>query len=373
MDSVLFSPLKLRGLQLDNRIVVSPMCQYSAVDGTPSDWHLMHLGQYAVSGVGLVLTEATGVGPKGRISPWCPGLYSDANEAGFRRVIDFAREYGNAPVGIQLAHAGRKAGTDAPWNGQKPVMPENGGWIPVGPSAIPFSNSSHMPEALDAAGIEAVQAEFVAATQRADRVGFDCIELHAAHGYLMHSFLSPISNRRDDDYGGSRENRMRMLLETFDKIRKAWPKEKPIGVRISAIDWLDDGWQLDDSIALAKELDNRGCDYIVASSGGTAPDALIQAGPGYQTGFAAAIRRAVKDVKVMTVGMISDPIQAESIVRSGQADLVALGRRMLYNPHWTWEAAVALGQEAKYPHQYARCHPKLAGLPVPPGRTPTSA
>ncbi len=365
MDSRLFKPLKLRGLELANRIVVAPMCQYSAADGAASDWHLMHLGQFSVSGAGLLLTEATGVVPEGRISPNCLGLYSDDNEDALKRVVTFVREYGNSPIGIQLAHAGRKASTEPPWRGQGPVLPEDGGWEPVAPSAIPFSNRSVAPKALDGPGIERVQEAFVAATRRAGRLGLDCIEIHAAHGYLMQSFLSPLSNEREDEYGGSLENRMRLLLETFEKVRAAWPQEKPLGVRISSSDWVEGGWEIGDSVVLARELEKRGCDFIVASSGGATPDAAVVAGPGYQVGFAAEIKRELTDMAVMAVGLITDPHQADGIIRSGQADMVALARGMLYKPHWTWEAAVALGQEAAYPHQYARCHPDLLGLPVP--------
>ena len=369
MDSQLFKSIKLRGLELTNRVVVSPMCQYSATDGTASDWHIMHLGQYAVSGVGLVLAEATGVVPEGRISPNCLGLYSDENEEALKRVITFAREYGNSPIGIQLAHAGRKACTEPPWQGQGAVQPEDGGWEIVGPSAIPFSNRSLMPKAMDKQDIAHAQEGFVQATQRAERLGFDCVELHGAHGYLMQSFLSPLSNKRDDEYGGSLENRMRFPLEVFEKARAAWPKDKPMGFRITSSDWVEGGWEIDDSVAFAKELEIRGCDFLVASSGGATPDAAVLAGPGYQVGFAAEIKRNLTDMPVMAVGLITDPHQAESIIRSGQADMVALARAMLFNPHWTWQAAVALGQEAAYPLQYARCHPDLLGLPVP-GKLP---
>lgn len=369
MDSKLFNPIKLRSLELSNRIVVSPMCQYSAHDGTASDWHIMHLGQYAVSGVGLLLSEATGVLPEGRISPYCLGLYSDANEAAISRIVAFARDYGNSPIGIQLAHAGRKASTEPPWNGQGPVIPENGGWQVMGPSSIPFSNSSLTPKAMEKADIEHVISAFEKATIRAANLDIDCIELHAAHGYLMQSFLSPLSNKRDDEYGGSIENRMRFALEVFERARAVWPKEKPMGVRISATDWVEDGWQVDDSVILAKELESRGCDFLVASSGGATPDAAVDSGPGYQVKFAAEIKRNLKEMAVMAVGLITEPHQAESIIRSGQADMVALARGMLYNPHWTWEAAIALGQDAAYPLQYGKCHPDLLGLPVP-GKPP---
>ena len=364
MSSILFTPISLRSLELANRIVVSPMCQYSANDGTLTDWHLMHLGQYAVSGAGLVFVEATGVEPEGRITPGCSGLYSDANEAAMARVIRFFRDYGSARIGIQLAHAGRKASADLPWNGGAALKPEQGAWRTVAPSAIPYGPGWHVPEAMTGQTLQRVRDGFVQATRRAVRLGFDAIEIHSAHGYLLHTFLSPLSNRRDDAYGGSLENRMRYPLEVFDAVRAEWPEDKPLGVRFSASDWIEGGWDLEGSIAYAQALKARGCDFVDVSSGGLAPEQKITAGPGYQTRFAAEIRRAT-GLATMAVGRIIDPIQAETILATGQADMVALARGMLFDPRWPWHAAEALRDGATFPPQYMRAHPSLQGEPVP--------
>ena len=364
MSSLLFSPVDLRGLTLANRIVVSPMCQYSAHDGTVGDWHIMHLGQFAVSGVGLVMVEATGVEPQGRITPGCVGLYSDENEAALARAAAFCRAYGNAKIGIQLAHAGRKASADLPWRGGKPLPPEDGAWRTVGPSAVPFAPGWPAPAELDRDGLARIEAAFVRAAERAQRIGFDLIEIHAAHGYLLHSFLSPLSNRRDDAYGGSRDNRMRFPLEVFEAVRAVWPTDKPLGIRVSASDWVDGGVTVEDTVAFAEALKDLGCDFLTASSGGNSPDQRIEAGPGYQVAFAAEVRRRT-GLATMAVGQISAPQQAESILRSGQADLIAMARAMLFDPRWAWHAAVALGAQAAYPPQYQRAHPSLTGQPIP--------
>lgn len=364
MSSELFSPFRLGDLEIANRIVVAPMCQYSAKDGTVGDWHIMHLGQFAVSGTGLLFVEATGTEPEGRITPGCVGLYSDENETALQRVVDFCNAYGNVPVGIQLGHAGRKASADLPWNGGKPLKSDNGAWQTVGPSAEPYADGWHTPEAMTEATLERVKTSFIEATKRAVRMGFKVIEVHAAHGYLLHQFLSPISNRRNDAYGGSLEGRMRFPLEVFDAVRAHCPKGLPVGIRISATDWVDGGWDLDSSIAFAKELKARGCDFIDVSSGGNSPAQKISVGPGYQTGFAAAIKQQT-GLATMAVGKITEPHQAEHIIRTGQADMVALARGMLYDPHWTWHAAEALGAKAAFPPQYQRCHPALSGEPVP--------
>jgi len=367
MNSILFSPLRLRDLSLKNRVVVAPMCQYSAVDGTANDWHLMHMGQFAVSGCGLFITEATAVSPEGRITDRCLGLYSHENEAALARVVDFCKHWGNAPIGIQLAHAGRKGSTSAPGSGLPPGPLGDSGWPTVAPSALPFTADWPVPQALDGAGLERLRSAFAHATVRARRIGFDTIEIHAAHGYLLHQFLSPLSNRRTDAYGGSLENRMRFPIEIFDAVRKEWPAEKPLGVRVSATDWIDGGWTVEDTIALAVALEARGCDFFHVSSGGNTADAAIPAGPGYQTPLAARVKAATA-MTVVAVGQIASSQQAETIVRAGQADLVALARAMLFNPHWTWQAAAELGAEAPYPYQYARCHPSLRGTPIPPGK-----
>ena len=362
--SKLFSPAQLGSLTLDNRIVVAPMCQYSAIDGTMTDWHLMHLGQFAVGGAGLVLVEASGVEADGRITPGCPGLYNDDNEAAMARVIKFFRDHGAAKIGIQLAHAGRKASADLPWNGGTALTEENGAWETSAPSALPYADGWHTPTALSDQGLERIKQAFVLATERAVRLGFDVIEVHAAHGYLLHQFLSPISNQRDDQYGGSLENRMRFPLEIFAAVREAAP-DTPVGVRFSATDWVDgSGWALEEATQFAAELKALGCDFIDVSSGGNSPLQQIQVGPGYQTGFADHIRRAT-GLTTMAVGMISDPRQAETIVATGQADFVALARGMLYDPRWAWHAAEVLRAQAAFPPQYMRSHPTLQGEPIP--------
>lgn len=362
--SQLFSPASLGRLTLDNRIVVAPMCQYSANDGTLTDWHLMHLGQYAVSGAGLVFVEASGVEPEGRITPGCPGLYSNENEAAMARVIKFFRDYGAAKIGIQLAHAGRKASADLPWNGGTALAADNGAWETVSPSAEPYAEGWHTPTALTAQGMERVRQAFVQAAKRAVRLGFDVLEVHAAHGYLLHQFLSPISNKRDDQYGGSLENRMRFPLEIFQAVRNAAP-DTPLGVRFSATDWVEGSrWALEDSTTFSHELKARGCDFIDVSSGGNSPLQKIEVGAGYQTGFASHIKRET-GLTTMAVGMITEPRQAETIIATGQADFVALARGMLYDPRWPWHAAEALRAQPNFPPQYMRSHPTLRGEPIP--------
>jgi NADPH2 dehydrogenase len=340
------------------------MCQYSANDGTVGDWHIMHLGQFAVSGSSIVFVEASGVEPEGRISPGCVGLYSDANEAALARVVRFFRDYGSAHIGIQLAHAGRKASTAVPWQGGKPLQPSEGAWQTVGPSALPYGQGWHTPLALGEGGMERVKAAFANAASRALRLDFDAIEIHSAHGYLLHQFLSPLSNQRNDAYGGSLECRMRFPLEVFDAVRTVWPPDRPLGVRLSATDWIDGGWDVESSIAYANALTERGCDFIDVSSGGLAPEQKIVSAPGYQTNFAAEIRRATR-AKVIAVGRITEPQQAETILSSGQADMIAMARGMLFDPRWPWHAAQVLGDQAAFPPQYHRAHPSLVGEPIP--------
>jgi 2,4-dienoyl-CoA reductase-like NADH-dependent reductase (Old Yellow Enzyme family) len=364
MSSLLFSPIKLRSLELPNRIVVSPMCQYSAADGTVGDWHIMHLGQFAVSGAGIVFVEASGVEAAGRISPGCVGLYSDENEAALARVVRFFRDFGNARIGIQLAHAGRKGSTAVPWKGGKPLGKEEGAWVTVAPSAVPYAPGWHTPEALDEAGLERVRGAFAAAAERALRLDLDAIEIHSAHGYLLHEFLSPLSNRRNDAYGGPLESRMRFPLEVFEAVRAVWPEDRPLGVRLSATDWIEGGWYVESSVRYATALLERGCDFIDVSSGGLAPEQKIVSAPGYQTGFADEIRRAT-GAAVISVGRITEPHQAETILASGQADMIAMARGMLYDPRWPWHAAEALGAQAAFPPQYLRAHPSMQGEPVP--------
>ena len=355
--SKLFSHFALRKLTLENRIVVSPMCQYSASEGSASDWHLIHLGQLALGGAGLLCIEATAVEAIGRITPDCLGLYSDDNEAALRRVLVSLRRHAGTPIAIQLAHAGRKASSYSPWEGGKLIAPEAGGWLPIAPSALPFSKAEPPPREMNAAELARVREAFVHAAQRAAQLDIDAIELHAAHGYLLHTFLSPLSNRRSDDYGGSLENRMRFPLQVFSAVREAWPEAKPLGMRISASDWIEGGWDLAQSLELAKQLKALGCDWIDASSGGVAPEQKISLGPGYQVQFAEAIRKEA-GIPTIAVGLITEPRQAEDIVASGRADMVALARGILYEPHWAWRAAAELGGQLSAPKQYWRAPPR---------------
>ncbi len=353
----LFQPLTLRSLTLANRIVVSPMCQYSAVNGCATDWHLMHLGQFAVGGNGLLIMEMTNVEARGRITPGCMGLYDDACERALRPVLRFVERYGNTPLGIQLAHAGRKASTAAPWEGRRRLTAQEGGWTPVAPSAIDDGDGT-VPRALEHGEIQGIVEAFAGAAVRALRLGFQAIELHAAHGYLLHQFLSPLSNHRDDEFGGSLENRMRLPLQVFDAVRRVWPADRPLGVRVSATDWIEGGWTVDDTLAFAGELEHRGCDWIDVSSGGLARGQQIPVAPGYQVPLARRVKAAT-GMPVMAVGMITEPQQAEQIVSRGLADLVMLARGMLYDPRWAWHAAEALGvgDAASFPNQYQRCRP----------------
>ncbi len=360
MTSALFQPISLRELRLPNRIMVSPMCQYSATDGNPNDWHLIHLGQLALGGVGLLCIEATGVEAIGRITPGCLGLYSDDNEAAFGRLLASLRRHADVPLAIQLAHAGRKGSSHVPWDGGMLIPAEAGGWKPIAPSALPLSPSEPPPREMGASDLERVREAFVRAAQRAARLGIDALELHAAHGYLLHTFLSPLANRRGDDYGGSLENRMRFPLEVFAAVRKVWPEAKPLGVRISASDWIEGGWDLPQSIEFAQRLKALGCDWIDASSGGLSSAQKIALGPGYQVPFAEAIRKQA-DIPTIAVGLITEPRQAEDIIAAGRADMVALARGMLYDPRWVWHAAAELGGEVQAPKQYWRALPRRAG------------
>ena len=355
--SLLFTPISLRGLALENRIMISPMCQYSARDGCATDWHLIHLGSLAQSGAALLFVEATAVTPEGRITPACLGLYSDDNEAALARVIRAVRHWSEIPLAIQLAHAGRKASSCEPWNGGALVPPEKGGWRPVAPSSVPISPSELPPEALDEAGMRRIRDDFTRSAVRAARIGFDAVELHFAHGYLAHQFLSPLSNRRTDRYGGALENRMRFPLEVFEAVRQAWPAAKPLGVRISATDWVEGGWDLESSVALARELKRRGCDWIDCSSGGVSPQQKIALGPGYQVPFARRIR-AETGITTVAIGLITEPRQADAIVAAGDADIVALARGILWDPHWAWHAAAELGGAVRAPKQYWRSPPR---------------
>lgn len=356
--SRLFEPLQLGALRLPNRIVIAPMCQYSAEGGSATDWHMIHLGHLALSGAGLLIIEATAVSDVGRISPADLGLYNDENERALGRVIAAIRAHSPIAVAVQLAHAGRKASSRAPWDGGDQIAPDDPqGWTAEAPSAVPHSAGEHPPTALDRAGLARVRDQFVAAARRAIRLGLDGIELHLAHGYLLHEFLSPLANQRTDEYGGGLENRMRFPLEVFDAVRAATPAEVPVWVRVSATDWVPGGWDLPDSIALGRELKARGCAAMHVTSGGVSPLQKIALGPGYQVPFAERIR-AETGLTTVAVGLITDPEQAEAIVASGQADAVALARAMLYDPRWPWHAAARLGAQVQAPKQYWRSQPR---------------
>lgn len=350
--SLLFSPVTLRSLTIPNRVFVSPMCEYSCEDGVPNDWHLVHLGSRAVGGCGLVLTEAASVSPAGRITPWDAGIWSSAQLEAWKPIVKFVAGQGSVP-GIQLAHAGRKASCDKPWNGGRPLAPEAGGWKTLGPSELPFGDYP-APRALRAAELEACVEDFRLAAGRALEAGFEVCEVHAAHGYLLHEFLSPLSNRRDDAFGGSLANRMRFPLAAARAVREAWPADRPVLVRISASDWKEGGWDLEQSIAFCRELKAIGVDMIDVSSGGNAADQKIVLGPGYQVPFAAAIRREA-GLPVAAVGLITEPVQAEHVLATGQADAVCLARALLRDPYWARHAAKALGAPMPWPDQYKRC------------------
>jgi NADPH2 dehydrogenase len=354
--SSLFSPIELRGLKLPNRIMVSPMCQYSAENGSATDWHFTHINSLALSGAAMFCIEATHVEDIGRITPGCLGLYSDANEAALKPILASVRKHSKAAVAMQLAHAGRKASSARPWDGGQLIPPDKGGWQTQAPSAVPHKEGEAAPLALDDAGLARIRDAFVASARRAERLGIDAIEVHGAHGYLMHQFLSPISNKRTDKYGGSLENRMRYPLEVFDAVRAAFPDKKPVGIRVSATDWVEGGWDLPQTIEFAKELKKRGVDWIDVSSGGVSPLQKIPLGPGYQVPLAQGVKQAT-GVITMAVGLITEAKQAEDIVTSGKADMVALARGMLYDPRWGWHAAAELGGEVTAPPQYWRSQP----------------
>lgn len=357
-SSILFSPIKLGGLTLPNRLVVSPMCQYSAVNGTAVDWHLVHYATLSMSGAALLVIEACDVDPVGAITKGCLGIHSDEQEHALARVIEVCRKHGSAAIGMQITHGGRKASCSTPWEGSRPLTAAEGAWQPVAPSAIPFAPDWPTPHALDKAGLVRIRHAFEAATMRAARLGLDVLEIHAAHGYLLHEFLSPISNQRTDVYGGTRERRMRFPLEVFSSVRDAWPADRPLGIRISGNDWFEGSLTPDDAVAFSQELHALGCNFVCVSSGGLVPKATIPVAPGYQVPFAARVR-AESGVVTRAVGMITEPLQAEEILASAQADMVAIGRGFLNDPRWGWHAASVLGATLKYPRPYERCHPAL--------------
>ena len=353
----LFSPFKLRELALASRIVVSPMCQYSAIDGRATDWHRVHWGQLMQANAGLVFIEATAVTPVGRITPGCLGLYDDGCEEAIARGLAFARAAAPpVPVAIQLAHAGRKGSRTPPWDGGRGVAPGDGDWETVAPSALAFQPGDPVPRAMTRQDLDEVRDAFVAAARRAERIGLDAVELHFAHGYLLDEFLSPLANRREDAYGGTFEGRIRFPLEVFAAVRDAWRAPRPLGVRISATDWVDGGWTLEDSLALAVRLRALGCDFIDVSSGGVSPLQKIPLGPGYQVPLARAVR-AASSMATIAVGLITDPAQADALIAAGDADLVALARGILWDPRWPWHAAAALGAHVHVPRQYTRAAP----------------
>lgn len=353
----LFQGLDVGPLRLDNRIVIAPMCQYSAENGCMTDWHLIHLGHLALSGAALLTIEATAVVPEGRITYADVGLWDDATEAALARVVAAVRRHSPMPIAIQLAHAGRKASTDLPWRGGRQISPDApNGWQTVAPSALAFEAGEAAPTALDRDGIARLRDAFVESARRAVRIGIDAIQLHGAHGYLLHQFLSPLSNRRDDDYGGSLENRMRLPLEIFDAVRAAVPDRVPVTMRVSGTDWVKGGWDIEQTIAFAQAVEARGCAAMHVSSGGLDPRQEIPVGPSYQVPLARALKQAVA-IPIVAVGLITDYEQAEAIVATGDADLIGLARTILYDPRWPWHAAAHLGGRVRAPDQYLRSQP----------------
>jgi NADPH2 dehydrogenase len=362
MPSALFTPIKMRGLELPNRVVLSPLCQFMAKDGTAQPWHFMNASQYAVSGAGLVILEATAVEDIGRITLGCLGLYSDENEKALTEYVKGMRTYSNTPIGIQLSHAGRKASTRPTWELHKGhnLKPEEGAWDVVGPTAEPFAEGWPVPKEIDAQGLAHLVDCFVDSTRRAHRCGFDMIEVHVAHGYLLHQFLSPLANKRKDQYGGSLENRMRFPLEVIAAMRKAFPEDKPIGVRITGRDLNIGGLELEDAVVFSRELQKLGIDYVTPSAGNVAPGMILpKIEPGYLVPFAERIKKEVPGLNVMTVGLIVLPEQANEIIASGKADMVAIGRAFMDDPRWAWHAAVALGDAPSIPPAWNRANPKV--------------
>ncbi len=354
-SSGLFDEIKIRDIRFANRIAVSPMCEYSCENGLANDWHLVHLGSRAVGGAGLVMFEATGVRPEGRISASDLGLWEDAQVEPLARVVRFVEDHG-AVAGLQLAHAGRKASVHVPWEGGGPHLPEAGGWRPVAPSPLPFADGYATPEPLSEEGLRQVVEAFVAAARRALAAGFRVLEIHSAHGYLLHQFLSPLSNRREDRWGGSLENRTRLVRQVAEAVRREWPERLPLLLRLSCTDWAPGGWDPDQSVELARKLKELGVDLVDCSSGGTVATAKVPLGPGYQTAFAEHIRREA-DIPTGAVGLITAPEQADHVVRTGQADMVLLARELLRDPYWPLRAAVRLGHEGPWPKQYLRAKP----------------
>ena len=360
----LFSSIKLGPQALSNRIMISPMCQYSADDGSANNWHITHLGSLAISGAGLLFVEATSVSPEGRITPGCLGLYNDANQAALKKVVDAIRDISPIKLAIQLGHAGRKASSQRPWEGGALIPVAEGGWQTVGPSALPHKPEEAAPKAMSEEDIAKLIADFVSSTKRAKALGFDVIEVHLAHGYLLHEFLSPLANQRADTYGGSLENRMRLPLQIFEAVRNAAGPDIAVGARLSATDWVEGGWDIEQSVELSKRLQTLGADFLDISSGGVSPLQKITISPGYQVALAARVKEAVT-IPVVAVGLITEPAQAEEILQKNQADIIALARAFLVDPRWPWRAAAALGGIVAAPKQFYRSlpsgYPKIFG------------
>ena len=356
--ATLFTPIRVGNVELANRIVIAPMCQYSAVDGCMTDWHLIHLGHLALSGAALLTIEATAVMPEGRITYADVGLWSDETEEAIGWTLESVRHWSRMPIAIQLAHAGRKASSEVPWKGGGHFAPDHpNGWQTVSASAVPYDKGWHTPRALDAEGLDRVRSAFADAARRAARLGIDAIQLHGAHGYLLHEFLSPLSNRRDDEYGGSLENRMRFPLEVFDAVRAAFPAERSVSMRVSGTDWAEGGWDIEQTVAFARALEEHGCSAVHVSSGGLTPHQKIPLGPSYQVPLARAVKQATS-MPVVAVGLITEFEQAEAIVSTGDADIIALARAILFNPRWPWHAAAHFGARIRAPNQYLRSQPR---------------
>jgi 2,4-dienoyl-CoA reductase-like NADH-dependent reductase (Old Yellow Enzyme family) len=364
MASALFSPFTMRGLTLANRIAVSPMCQYASNNGSATDWHIMQIGNFSLGGFGLVIAEMTNVNMVGRITHKCATLATDENETALKRVVDFCRTFGVSKLGLQVGHAGRKGSTAPPALGAKPLKPEEGAWETLGPSAIPFGEGWHTPRAMTKEDMKATLADYLGMVKRAERIGYDLLELHGAHGYLLHQFLSPLSNQRSDEYGGSLEKRMRYPLEVFQAVRAAWPKDKPLGIRVSAVDWVEGGTTIEDTVAFAKELKALGCDYMDVTSGQVDARQKIPFAPSYNVPFAARVRKDT-GLPTMSVGLITGAREAEDIIASGKADLIAIARAAMYDPRWPWHAAEELGAEVAYAPKLAGAHPKLRPMIFP--------
>ena len=364
MASVLFSPITLRGLTVPNRAVVSPMCQYNSTDGNANDWHIMHIGQFVLGGFGLIIAEMTDVNPVGRISLKCAGLYSDDNEKAIKRVLDFAKQYGPSKHGLQIGHAGRKGSTKPPAMGGTPLSKEEGAWETLAPSAIPYDPTWHVPRAMTKDELKSTLDDYVSSVKRAERAGYDLLELHAAHGYLLHQFLSPLSNQRTDEYGGSLEKRMRYPLEVFAAIRAAWPKDKPIGIRVSAVDWVEGGTTIEDTIKFAQELKALGCDYMDVSSGQLDSRQKIPFAPNFNVPFAEAVKKAT-GLPTMAVGLITNAREAEDMIAAGKTDMVALARGAMYDPRWPIHAAMEIGAEPPIVPRMTPAHPKLRPMIFP--------